>query len=152
MFEIQVLYPQQLRLAHHNHTFVSKLSEPFTNSFQQKAAPVSLSFHVKMHANVKRIPGKLSEPRQRNMLMHYPHVKLNSVSHSERTQHAPRNQTVEELLHSCIGSWRSVFDVCIMKYLNCSAMVSWENKNEFLIVEYILVSCTTETRFHYAEY
>jgi hypothetical protein len=133
---LKILYPQQLRLAPHNHTFISKLLEGFTNSFQQKARLFRFSFTWKC-TQIKRIPGKLTELRQPDMLMYYPHVKLNSISHSERTQlcfktqHALGNQTVEEQLHSCIRSWRTVFDICIMKHLNCSAMVSWRNKNEF---------------------
>jgi hypothetical protein len=75
----KVLPPQQ-----HWPSLVCKLFEEFTGPFHRKALLFPF-FNVKIHANVKRIPGKPSELRQPNMPMHYPHVKLNSISHSQWT-------------------------------------------------------------------
>jgi len=66
-------------------------------------------------------------------------VKIKFNSHSNRNPlhfkilRAPRTKTVEQRLHSYIRPSRpTVFDICIMKYLNHLAPFSPENGNDFL--------------------
>jgi hypothetical protein len=90
-----------------------------------------------MHADIKRIPGKLREVRQTDMLMYYSHVELNSISHFGRAQLCfetptctgkPNGRRTASFTRQIMAT---VSDICIMKHLNCSAMISWGNKNEF---------------------
>jgi len=66
-------------------------------------------------------------------------VKIKFNSHSNRNslhfkiRRARRTKTVEQRPHSYIKpSWPTVFDICIMKYLNRLAPFSPENGNNFL--------------------